>query len=235
VVTAEDGAGAKAPDVSSEVGAAGNQGSAPAPDDSTDVGLVAGCVFCHPERTPGELTATPNLRLLPDLYPVAPGHLLVITKRHLPCYGAAEPALLDEVEGLAGLARRFIRDEFEIDPVIWENGVSGQTVFHAHLHLIPVHLEGLIDSLAEDRASIEIDGWEAVAERYRSHRGYHYAALGDRRWLLESDGAMNWEVRRLIAVAAGLRYVDGRWVRPTTEDDVKAVVERWKEWSRSSG
>jgi len=213
-------------------GAAGADALGPAPDAFTEDGTVAGCVFCHLDQTPGELTATANLRLVPDLYPVAPGHLLVITKRHLPCYGAAEPAILDEVEQLAGRARRFVEDVYGIDPVIWENGVSGQTVFHAHLHLIPVHLEGLIDSLAEDPASIEIDGWQAVAERYHGHDGYHYAALGERRWLLESDGAMNWEVRRLIAVSAGLHYVDGKWARPTSEDDVKAVRERWREWSR---
>ena len=204
----------------------------PAPEASLAEGTVAGCVFCHPELTPGGLTETASLRLVPDLYPVAPGHLLVTTRRHLPCYGAAAPEVFDEVEALAGRARRFIREVYGIDPVIWENGVAGQTVFHAHLHLIPVHLEGLIDTLAADPDSIEIDGWAAVVERYRRDGAYHYAALGDRRWLLERHGAMNWEVRRLIAVTAGLRYVDGRWVRPTTEDDVAAVRERWVDWSR---
>jgi hypothetical protein len=42
---------------------------------------------------------------------------------------------------------------------------------------------------------------------------------------------MNWEVRRLVAIAAGLRLVDGRWTRVTTHDDVTAVARRWKEWS----
>jgi histidine triad (HIT) family protein len=228
-----EGAGARGQDLSPEVDMVGAEAPGPGEDASTDDGTVAGCVFCHPDMTPGELTATENLRLVPDLYPVAPGHLLVITKRHLPCYGAAEPETLAEVEQLSARARRFIQAVYEIDPVIWENGISGQTVFHAHLHLIPVHLEGLIDSLAGDPASIEIDGWDAVAERYRTQGGYHYAALGERRWLLEGDGTMNWEVRRLIAVSAGLRYVDGRWVRPTSEEDVAAVRERWREWSRA--
>jgi diadenosine tetraphosphate (Ap4A) HIT family hydrolase len=212
VVMAEDAAGADQP-ASSAV---------------DEDGRVAGCVFCDLEQTPDELTATANLRLVPDLYPVAPGHLLVITKRHLPCYGAADAGILAELEQLSGQARDFIREVYGIDPVIWENGVSGQTVFHAHLHLIPVHLEGLIDTLAADPASHEIQSWAVVVERYLGHGGYHYAALGDRRWLLEGDGAMNWEVRRLIAVSAGLRHVDGRWVRPTTEDDVAAVRERWR-------
>ncbi|HXA42029.1 MAG TPA: HIT family protein [Candidatus Solibacter sp.] len=209
--------------------AAANPG--PPSDDPMPSEPVDGCVFCHPELTPAPLAETRSLRLVPDLYPVAPGHLLVISKPHLACFGAAPPAVLDELEELSQRARGFIRDSYRLDPVIWENGVSGQTVFHAHLHLIPVHLEGLIETLAADPESLEIEGWEAVRERYRAHGSYHYAAIGDQRWLLEGNGAMNWEVRRLIAVTAGLRYIDGRWVRPTTNDDVQLAARRWQEWT----
>src|SRR5258708_13052456 len=104
-----------------------------------------------------------------------------------------------------------------MERVMWEKGVSGQTVFHAHLHLIPVHLEGLIETLAADSESLGIDGWEAVRERYQAHGSYHYAAVGEHRWLLEGDGAMNWEVRRLIAGHAGLPSIEPRWVHPTTD------------------
>jgi diadenosine tetraphosphate (Ap4A) HIT family hydrolase len=194
---------------------------------------VEGCVFCHPELTPAPVAITENLRLVPDLYPVAPGHLLVVSRDHLACFGAAAPAVLEELEELSQRARGFIRDSYGLDPLIWENGVSGQTIFHAHLHLIPVHLEGLIDSLAADPESVEIDGWDAVRERYQVHGSYHYAAIGRQRWLLEGNGAMNWEVRRLIAVTAGLRFIDGRWARPTTEDDVQEAGQRWREWSAS--
>ncbi len=211
--------------------AAANPG--PAPDDPRPSGPVEGCVFCHPELTPAPLAVTESLRLVPDLYPVAPGHLLVISKDHLTCFGAAPPAVLAELEELSQRARGFIRGSYQLDPLIWENGVSGQTVFHAHLHLIPVHLEGLIETLAADSESLGSDGWEAVRERYQAHGSYHYAAIGEHRWLLEGDGAMNWEVRRLIAVTAGLRYIEGRWVRPTTDDDVQLATRRWADWTAS--
>lgn len=206
---------------------------APATDQPLPGGPVEGCVFCHPELTPAALVVTENLRLVPDLYPVAPGHLLVISKQHLACFGAAPPGVLDELEELSQRARRFVRESYQLDPLIWENGVSGQTIFHAHLHLIPLHLEGLIESLATDPESLEIDGWAAVRERYQAHGSYHYAAIGVQRWLLEGNGAMNWEVRRLIAVTAGLRFIDGRWARPTTEDDVETAGRRWRKWSAS--
>ena len=109
--------------------------------------------------------------------------------------------------------------------------MSGQSVLHAHLHLIPLALEGFVDVLAGDKASVEVDDWEAVRERYRSQGRYHYASLHGRRWLLEGDSEMNWEVRRLLAIAAGLRLVDGRWTRQTTQDDVVDVGRRWTEWT----
>jgi diadenosine tetraphosphate (Ap4A) HIT family hydrolase len=204
----------------------------PVPDLSPEgEGAGGGCVFCHPEFQPPALVTTDLVRLVPDLYPLAQGHLLVISREHLPCYGAADTATLEALEDLSGRASRFIEDTYAVHPLAWENGVTGQSVYHAHLHLIPLALEGLVDVLASDPASIEIDGWEAVRERYRDHGAYHYAALRGRRWLLEANGVTNWEVRRLIAIGARLRLVDGRWTRHTTADDVAEVGRRWRQWT----
>ena len=214
-----------------EEDATGAERGQPVPDLSPGGDAGGACVFCHPELQPQALDSNDHLRLVPDLYPLAQGHLLVISREHIPCYGAADSATLEALEELSGRAVKFIEDTYSVHPLAWENGVTGQSVYHAHLHLIPLPLEGLVDVLATDPASTEIDGWEAVQERYRDHGGYHYAALRGRRWLLEGNGMMNWEVRRLIAIGARLRLVDGRWTRSTTADDIAAVTRRWREWS----
>jgi histidine triad (HIT) family protein len=211
--------------------AAGADRVQPVPDLSPKGDAGGGCVFCHPEFQPEALVAGGLVRLVPDLYPLAQGHLLVISREHLPCYGAADDETLAELDDLSGLARRFIQETYGIDPLLWENGVSGQSVYHAHLHLIPLQLEGFVDALAAADESVEIDGWDAVRERYRQEGQYHYASLHDRRWLLEGNSVTNWEVRRLLAIAAGLRLVDGQWTRATTSDDVAVVATRWREWS----
>ena len=203
----------------------------PVPDFSPGGEPDTGCVFCQPQSQPGTLAGNQRVRLVPDLFPLAQGHLLVISREHLPCYGAADSETLEALDSLAAVARRFIQETYDVDPLLWENGVSGQSVYHAHLHLMPLQLEGFLDALTTAEESVEIDGWDAVRERYRQVGMYHYASLHGRRWLLEGNSVMNWEVRRLIAVAAGLRLVDGRWLRATTHDDVDAVATRWKEWS----
>jgi len=75
-----------------------------------------------------------------DLFPVADGHTLVITKEHFGDLFAVE------ADSLAAVARCSRRVAKAIDQVIGPDGLgvyqlnraaAGQTVFHYHMHLIP--------------------------------------------------------------------------------------------------
>ena len=186
-----------------------------------------GCVFCHPDASPGVLVEDEHVRLIPDLFPVVPGHVLVVSRAHLSCYGDASPEVLDSLERLSGLAREFVVAEYGVEPVLWENGGAGQTVFHAHLHLMPVSLPA-IEEVIESEHMTEVDAWADVASFYRENGPYHYLGFRGHRRLAEGNGEMNWEFRRRVAIAAGLRYEGGRWVRPTTAADVEEVPVRWE-------
>lgn len=77
-----------------------------------------------------------------DAYPVAPGHSLVIPRRHAASYFELRPAeqaarlsLLDAAR--SALAREFAPDGYTIG--INDGAAAGQTVPHVHLHLIPRH------------------------------------------------------------------------------------------------
>jgi diadenosine tetraphosphate (Ap4A) HIT family hydrolase len=97
------------------------------------------CPFCHdyPRRV---LVESEFALAIPDGYPVAEGHTLVIPKRHV-----ASLFDLPEVEqaaiwGLVAevrqrLAERYRPDGFNIG--LNDGKAAGQTVMHAHVHLIP--------------------------------------------------------------------------------------------------
>jgi diadenosine tetraphosphate (Ap4A) HIT family hydrolase len=77
-----------------------------------------------------------------DAYPVGPGHSLVIPRRHAGSFfelhtseQAAMVLLLDQAR--ADLEREFAPDGYTIG--INDGVAAGQTVPHAHLHLIPRH------------------------------------------------------------------------------------------------
>jgi len=78
-----------------------------------------------------------------DINPVAAGHLLIITRRHVADFfetTAAERASLMALllEAKAWLAREYAPDGFNVGVNI--GLASGQTIPHVHVHLIPRHL-----------------------------------------------------------------------------------------------
>jgi diadenosine tetraphosphate (Ap4A) HIT family hydrolase len=83
-----------------------------------------------------------------DKYPVNPGHLLVITRRHIASYfdstADERAALLELIDaGKALLDRRYLPAGFNIG--INVGGVAGQTIPHLHVHLIPRYAGDIAD------------------------------------------------------------------------------------------
>jgi len=75
-----------------------------------------------------------------DAFPVAPGHALLITRRHIPTWfeaTAAEQAAMLEAIPIARTAIGKVHraDGFNIGINIGE--AAGQTVMHVHVHVIP--------------------------------------------------------------------------------------------------
>ena len=75
-----------------------------------------------------------------DKYPVTPGHLLVMPRRHVADFFDTNPeeklalfALLDEAKQY--LANKYSPDGYNVGVNVGE--AAGQTVMHVHLHLIP--------------------------------------------------------------------------------------------------
>ncbi len=76
-----------------------------------------------------------------DLYPVTPGHLLIIPVAHTPTLDAVEPAVaahlmeLAQRLGTALLASELGCDAFNL--FLANGGAAGQDIFHVHLHVLP--------------------------------------------------------------------------------------------------
>jgi len=101
------------------------------------------CIFCR--IVAGELPCfrvceDDSTLAFMDLFPVANGHTLVITKEHFGDIFAADG------DSLAAVARCARRVANAIDSVLQPDGLgiyqlnraaAGQTVFHYHTHLIP--------------------------------------------------------------------------------------------------
>lgn len=98
----------------------------------------AACIFCQPER---EIIAA-NARALAvfDQFPVSPGHALVLPRRHVASLWELDPeeyaqcfALVRELQPL--LQERLRPDGYNVG--VNQGRAAGQSVWHAHIHVIP--------------------------------------------------------------------------------------------------
>lgn len=99
---------------------------------------MADCLFCRPQR---EIIARNAAAIAVfDTYPVSPGHALVLPLRHAVTIWDLEAdeydacfRLVREIQPI--LAARFSPDGFNVGANCGD--AAGQSVWHAHIHVIP--------------------------------------------------------------------------------------------------
>ncbi|WP_318766843.1 HIT family protein [Lactiplantibacillus carotarum] len=77
-----------------------------------------------------------------DLHPMAKGHLLVIPKSHYPTFFDTPVGVQRAMIDLLNEAKRYLDQQFQ--PRGYQifshvGPAAGQTILHAHLHLVPVY------------------------------------------------------------------------------------------------
>jgi ATP adenylyltransferase len=96
------------------------------------------CIFCQPDRA---ILAETKLSLaFLDGFPVSKGHALVVPKRHLASLWEMTTEEYTDAFALMRQVKDVLQEQF--NPQGFNIGVNcghaaGQTVFHAHIHLIP--------------------------------------------------------------------------------------------------
>ena len=104
---------------------------------------MTGCLFCR--IVAGEIPASlvyedERLLAFKDINPQAPGHVLVIPRKHIATLNdlsAEDDALVGEiVRRGAAIARELGFGEAGYRAVFNCNADAGQTVFHIHLHVL---------------------------------------------------------------------------------------------------
>lgn len=95
------------------------------------------CPFCQREDV---LFENELAYARPDKYPVNPGHLLIIPKRHVADFFLTTMAEKIALLALLDEAKRYLDSKHT--PAGYNAGVNvgeaaGQTILHVHLHLIP--------------------------------------------------------------------------------------------------
>lgn len=97
------------------------------------------CQFCDIEKMP-KLLENQYFYSIFDKNPVNPGHLLIISKRHIPNLFDLHEAEFKHLYEIMNQAKKILDDKYK--PEGYNIGVNcgeaaGQTIFHFHMHIIP--------------------------------------------------------------------------------------------------
>ena len=105
------------------------------------------CPFCSIDS--GRIAFSSDLVLaIWDAFPVSPGHLLVVPRRHAPTWSELNFAEQSAVWSAIDQAKSIISERFRPDGFnvgFNEGQAGGQTVFHFHLHIIPRYASDMPD------------------------------------------------------------------------------------------
>jgi diadenosine tetraphosphate (Ap4A) HIT family hydrolase len=97
------------------------------------------CVFCQIARDK-VLVENEHFIAVRDIRPVAPGHCLIIARRHVESFFELNPEEMLSLHDLASLLKQRLDQEYAPDGYnLGMNcgAAAGQSVFHFHMHVIP--------------------------------------------------------------------------------------------------
>jgi diadenosine tetraphosphate (Ap4A) HIT family hydrolase len=103
------------------------------------IGWPMNCPFCQLDDRPVLLKNHVGMAFY-DSFPVSKGHSLIVPRDHVRSFFDLPKPELTEIWGMVARIRLQLLEEFEPDGFnigINEGSVAGQTVGHAHIHIIP--------------------------------------------------------------------------------------------------
>jgi diadenosine tetraphosphate (Ap4A) HIT family hydrolase len=110
------------------------------------------CPHCNPKSYAllFPLFGGEQLTIYTDGHPLTEGHILIITNEHTPCMGSLK-AEFKEFKKLYGMVISFLSKEY--GPfAVFEHGITGQTVYHTHMHFLP--FRGSLKDIVKEKGSV---------------------------------------------------------------------------------
>ncbi len=102
--------------------------------------MAATCPFCDRLKSSDPVASNDHATAFPDEYPVSEGHTLILPRRHVSNLWDLLPEELHHIWDLTAEVRALLRSKHSPDGFnvgANDGAAAGQTVEHAHMHVIP--------------------------------------------------------------------------------------------------
>jgi len=170
-----------------------------------------------------------------DVHPLIEGHIEVIPKKHISCMGALDDAAFDRYKELYKKVTDFLAKTYG-DFGVFEHGITGQTVFHAHVHFLPFNKT--VDDVVPEKELIKtISNLDELRHALKKDGKYLFFSIGDNKFLVDTKIGQPrfFRDRFADALGAGER---GNWketekneeLMKTFDDEVKSLKNKWNKF-----
>jgi diadenosine tetraphosphate (Ap4A) HIT family hydrolase len=185
--------------------------------------------FCDADIDSRILHETERFVVMADISPLVPGHVMIVPKAHILCYGAVEDTARDEFSGIVHATRAILKEHYG-PSVMLEHGTSSLApvadhVTHAHLHFVPADIDirdSLVNFHTTTIASLsDLSRWAARDEEYL----YFENCAGER---IVADRIVDIKrlfIRSEVAKQVGLPDPLWDWRRHVLSDNLRSTVE----------
>jgi diadenosine tetraphosphate (Ap4A) HIT family hydrolase len=131
------------------------------------------CRFCFPPDKERIIKKTKNFYVMLSLGPIEGGHMLIITKKHIPSFQSLSEHLVAEFLAIKGVVRKILKEEYG-GCIFFEHNLSSTSItkrdtphdYHAHLHCVPTDVD-ILEDIKEVLTPIRVDNWNSLRDKAR--------------------------------------------------------------------
>lgn len=185
--------------------------------------------FCDADIDSRILHETNRFVVMADISPLVQGHVMIVPKDHILCFGAVEPTSQQELSCIVNATRSILNEHYG-PSVILEHGTSSlepvaDHVTHAHLHIVPAAIDirdALLNFNTKRISSLaDLSSWAARDAEYI----YFESRSGEQMVADQIVGIKRLFFRREIAKQIGLPDPLWDWRLHILNDNLRSTVE----------
>jgi len=168
-----------------------------------------------------------------DVHPLVQGHILIIPKNHISVMGALPDSAFNKYKELYSNVKTFINSNYD-EIAVFEHGITGQTVFHAHTHFLP--FTGDTSKIIEDNKSLrKISSLEDVRTEFKQKQKYLFFENKNQMYLVDTNLGYPGFFRKIFGTlldaenrANWKQAREKQSVMQDFEKDISALEFEWK-------
>ena len=131
------------------------------------------CRFCFPPDKERILKKTKNFYIMLSLGPIIEGHMLVITKKHIPSLQSLPEYFITDFLAIKDVVRNILNDEYG-GCIFFEHNLSSTSItkrdtphdYHAHLHCVPTDVD-ILEYIKVFLTHIHVNNWQSLEDQAR--------------------------------------------------------------------